>query len=107
MTTQITKSAFQPESFEIPLRMAAWALCKLLIRPAQGFPDLICDVAEMLGSAKDKCKAALCVSKSSGLGAINNNKYKLEEKKRLKLESYLCQTSCIISLHVNFSVKWG
>lgn len=53
-----------------------WALCKLLIGPAPGVPDLVCDTAETRGSAEDKCKATLCVRQRSGLGAINNNKDK-------------------------------
>lgn len=74
MTTQITKSALQPESFGTgPKHFVRNGSSGL---SAGGVPDLDCDVAAVLGSAEDKCKATLCVRKHFGLGAINNNKDK-------------------------------
>ena len=80
MTTWITKPAWQSESFgTLPkhfVRSSSSGLCRLSTGAAGEVPDLLCDVAEMLGSAEDKCKATLCVQECSGLSAINNNKDK-------------------------------
>lgn len=81
MTTQITESALQAESFGTgPKHFVgdgnSGLPCKLLIGSALGVPDLLWDMAEKLGSAEDKCKAIVYVRQRSGLGAINNNKDK-------------------------------